>query len=106
MTATDYLFLPVIGLALVALLSLVLRWAHRPPQLDRTDRPVAGTHGLLVPVTTVRDPRTAREMVDVLQAAGIPATTTGPAGQQLLLVWPADAAAARDRLLGRTREHG
>lgn len=60
---------------------------------------------MLVPVTTVRDPAAAARMVRVLRGAGIAAATTGPQHEQLLLVWPADAEAARDRLVLLSREH-
>jgi len=106
MTATEYVFLPVMGFALIALLTLVLRWAHRPPERCRSDRPLAGEHGMLVPVTTIRDQATAAEMIAVLRAAGIPATATGSSAEQLLLVWPGDAEAARDRLVQLSRGKG
>lgn len=59
---------------------------------------------MLVPVTTVRDPAVAARMVRALKDAGIAATTTGTEHEQLLLVWPADAEAARDRLVLLSRE--
>jgi len=104
MSATDYFFLPVIGLLLVGLLAMVLRWAHRPAPSGRAGRPVVGQHGMLVPVTTVHDPVTAQLMVKALRAAGIAATTTGPSSEQLLLVWPAQTEAARDLLVRLARE--
>ncbi|MGI8675408.1 MAG: hypothetical protein ACR2JT_00555 [Nocardioidaceae bacterium] len=105
MTATDYVFLPVMGFALIGLFVLVLRWAHRPAE-RRSGRPLAGEHGVLVPVTTVRDSATAAHLVAVLRSAGIQATTTGSSAEMLLLVWPSDAEAARDRLVELSREKG
>ncbi len=105
MSAADYLFLPVLGGCLVGVLVLVLRWAHRPsPSSTGTQRPVAGQHGMLVPVTTVRDPAAAARMMKALREVGIHATTAGPPHEQLLLVWPEDAEAARDRLVQLSRE--
>lgn len=106
MTATDYVFLPVMGFALIGLFVLVLRWAHRPVARTRSSRPLAGEHGVLVPVTTIRDSATAAHLVAVLRSAGIRATTTGSSAEMLLLVWPGDAAAARDRLVQLSREKG
>ncbi len=99
MTPGDYVFLPFTGALLVLLLVLVLRWAHRQPPPEPTGRPVVGTHGVLVPVTTVRDPEQARRMIALLRSCGISATTSGPAGDELLLVWPHDAEVARDTLI-------
>ncbi len=105
MSAVDYVYLPLLGIVLVCVLMLVLRWAHRPSvRPPRPGRAVAGQHGMLVPVTTVRDPGTADRMVRALGEVGIRATMTGPAHEQLLLVWPVDAAAARDRLILLSRE--
>lgn len=106
MSALDYLFMPAMAVVLISMLIFVLRWAHRAAPGRGSGRPLAGEHGMLVPVTTVRDQATAARMVVALRTAGLSVTTTGPAHDQLLLVWPGDAAAARDRLLQFARESG
>lgn len=89
MSALDYAFLPLATTVVIALFILVLRWAHGNQNSRGTVAPgSAGDHGLLVPMTTVRDPQRAATLVAALRASGIRASLSGVAGRQLLLVWP------------------
>jgi len=105
MSAFDYAFLPLATTVVIALLALVLRWAYGNRHAPGTVKPGgAGDHGLLVPMTTVRDPARAASMVAALNASGIRASLSGDAGRQLLLVWPTQVEDAWHRLAELSRE--
>ncbi|MGI8614572.1 MAG: hypothetical protein ACR2KL_11615 [Nocardioidaceae bacterium] len=106
MHTSDYVFLPITVALLIALLALVLRWSNgargslrRPPAPGSV-----GDHGLLVPMTTVRDPQRAAVMVAALREVDIAASLSGPPGRQLLLVWPDQVDTAWHRLVELARE--
>ena len=88
---------PLVALAALGLIVLICRWVfstdHRtapptPPQ--RAD------YGLLEPVTVVRTREDAEMLCSVLRAGGIRGTVTETEGAFAVLVFRADAGAARD----------
>lgn len=105
MSAWDYVFLPVATTVVIGLLALILRWAYAGRHRRGIAKPgSAGDHGLLVPMTTVRDPERAASMVAALNASGIRASLSGDAGRQLLLVWPTQVEEAWRRLAELRRD--
>ncbi|MDQ3629518.1 MAG: hypothetical protein M3419_12055 [Actinomycetota bacterium] len=105
MSALDYAFLPLATTVLIGLLALLLRWAYGNRGGRGAVKPgSAGDHGLLVPMTTVRDPEQAASMVAALNASGIRASLSGTAGRQLLLVWPTQVEDAWRRLAELSRD--
>ncbi|MGH3497575.1 MAG: hypothetical protein ACRDP1_08945 [Nocardioidaceae bacterium] len=101
---TAYLLLPAMAVVVLATLSLVLRWAHRPSgrkPAGSPARPQIGDHGLLVPVTTVRGDAAAEATLTKLRQDGIAATTSSVGSEHLVLVWRRDAAAALASLTHR-----
>lgn len=105
MSALDYAFLPLATTIVIGLLALVLRWAYSDRHGNGMVKPgSAGDHGLLVPMTTVRDPDRAALMVAALNASGIRASLSGDPGRQLLLVWPTQVEDAWQRLAELSRD--
>lgn len=106
MSALDYAFLPLATTVVIGLFVLVLRWAYGSRHAPGTAVPgSAGDHGLLVPMTTVRDPERAASLVAALRASGIRASLSGDAGRQLLLVWPTQVDEAWTRLAQLSRDN-
>ncbi|WP_243866413.1 hypothetical protein [Actinophytocola oryzae] len=91
------LWIPLIGLSVMALLAGVLRWAS---SLD-TDRAHRKDYGLLREVAKVPSTTAARVVEERLHEAGVRATTVpDPEGNGLrILVFPADRDAAIRALL-------
>ncbi|CAN5197386.1 MAG: hypothetical protein H0V13_12220 [Nocardioidaceae bacterium] len=105
MSALDYVFIPLATTIVLALFVLVLRWTYADRGGRGTVKPGGvGDHGLLVPMTTVRDPQRAASMVAALNASGIRASLSGDAGRQLLLVWPTQVDEAWQRLAELSRD--
>lgn len=95
----EYFLVPMFGLLVIGLLALVLRWSHQPTKDDHRRHGAAiGDHGLLVPVVSVPDASVAREHARQLAEIGIRATVSPARSEHLVLVWPWQAAAARDCL--------
>ena len=91
------LMVPLIGLAVMALLAAVLKWAS---SLD-TDQAHRKDYGLLQEVAKVPSTTAARVVEERLQSVGVRATTVpDPEGNGLrILVFPADQATAIRTLL-------
>src|SRR6476469_842320 len=91
------LLVPLIGLSVMALLAVVLRWASN---LD-TDKAHRKDYGLLKEVARVPSSTAARMVEERLQDVGVRATTVpDPEGNGLrILVFPADQATAIRTLL-------
>jgi hypothetical protein len=95
MSALDYVFIPLATTIVLALFVLVLRWTYADRGGRGTVKPGGvGDHGLLVPMTTVRDPQRAASMVAALNASGIRAS----------LVWPTQVDEAWQRLAELSRD--
>ena len=97
----SFLFGPLVALLLVALLTLLLRWTFGRGRSLVQRRPMAGgadEYGLLVPVaepaTFVEAELIRRRLVDVGIRATLAPTTEGPR----VMVFGADAPAARAHL--------
>ncbi len=82
------LLVPLVGLGVIALFALVLRWAS---SMD-TDKAHSKDYGLLREVAKVPSATAARVVEERLQSAGVRATTVpSPDGEGLrVLVFPAD----------------
>jgi hypothetical protein len=99
-STAEYLVAPLLSVLVVALLAVLLRWAFGS-RGGRSSVPAPGepgSHGLLVPLLTLRDPARALALVAQLRSEGIRASVSGPPGRQLLLVWPTEVARAAQRL--------
>jgi hypothetical protein len=81
----------VIAVVVIAVLALVLRWAHAG------DRPRPVDHGLLTEIATAPDLAAAQELRGLLADAGIRSTlSTDHLGRTRVLVFVVDAGRARD----------
>jgi len=99
--AFDLLVAPVIALALVGVLALLLRWAfgHGSSLVARTPREGAPQdYGLLVVASEPATFAEAEQQQRRLLQAGLRATTAPTTDGPRVLVFPADADAARDLL--------
>jgi hypothetical protein len=100
----SYAFGPIVAIVLVGVFALVLRWAFR-----RGASVVAGPgrpgdpseYGLLVAIATPRTLREGQALQRRLQDAGIRANLASTVSGPALMVWPADADAARSLLTRR-----
>jgi hypothetical protein len=95
-SAGQYFLAPMFGVLAIVVLVLVLRWSHQPPKHARSA--AIGDHGLLVPVVSVPQVQRAQQLAQQLSEIGIRATVSPAKGEHLVLVWPWQAQAARDRL--------
>jgi hypothetical protein len=102
----SYAFSPLVAIATVGLLTLLLRWAfgHGHSLIERPIRPGAtGEYGVLVdvasPPTFVEAELLRRSLAD----AGVRATLADTRDGPRVLVFPADAATAREVLRTRGR---
>jgi hypothetical protein len=90
------LLVPLIGLLVMAVFALVLKWASN---MD-TDRAHRKDYGLLQEVARVPSTTAARVVEERLQSVGVRATTVpDPDGGLRVLVFPADQATAIRTLL-------
>ena len=94
----QYFLAPLFGVLAIAVLVLVLRWSHQPAKSARSGGAAIGDHGLLVPVVSVPEVHRAQQLAQQLSEIGIRATVSPARGEHLVLVWPWQAQAARDRL--------
>jgi hypothetical protein len=88
---------PLVALVALGVIILICRWVfstdHRTAPAAPQGRP---DYGLLEPVTVVRTRDDADMLCDVLRGAGIRGTVTETDGAFAVLVFRADAVAARD----------
>lgn len=96
-TGLSVVLVPIIGLAVMALFAVVLKWAS---SLD-TDEAHRKDYGLLREVAKVPSPTAARAVEERLQEVGVRATTVpDPEGDGMrILVFPADREVAIRTLL-------
>ena len=88
---------PLIALAALGLIILICRWVFSTDHRTVPQRPQErADYGLLEPVAVVRTSDDAQMLRDVLRDAGIRGTVTGTDGAFAVLVFRADASAARD----------
>jgi hypothetical protein len=101
--AYEYLWGPAVAFLAVGVLILVLRWANPPRRTSLVSRtPARGRpdeYGLLVPVAEPQSAREGEAMRARLLADGIHGTLANTEAGLRVLVWPDDAARAR-QLLG------
>ena len=95
-TGLSVVLVPVVGLAVMALFAVVLRWAS---SMD-TDKAHSKDYGLLREVAKVPSSTAARVVEERLQEVGVRATTVpDPEGGMRVLVFPADREVAIRALL-------
>jgi hypothetical protein len=91
----SYLWGPVIGLLVVGVLAVVLRWTYGSSRAT-PPAPSAGDFGLLREVATVVSQGEANALRAVLGDAGIRSTSVrGPDGTAVVMVFEADLDRAR-----------
>ncbi|GAA5010636.1 hypothetical protein [Kitasatospora paranensis] len=101
MTGVHPLEVLLIGLAVVAVLVVLLRWTYGRGRSLVQRRPRAGNpdeYGLLVTVASPADRDEARRMSGVLTAEGVRHTLVATSAGPRLMVWPDDALRARQAL--------
>jgi hypothetical protein len=92
---------PLIAFAALGVLALLLRWAFAPGRSLVARRPRVGTsaeYGLLVPVASPPTVVQAEIVRRHLVAHGVRATLAPATDGPTVLVWPEDAATAREVL--------
>jgi hypothetical protein len=96
-TGLSVVLVPIVGLAVMALFAVVLKWAS---SMD-TDKAHRKDYGLLREVAKVPSSRAARVVEERLQKAGVRATTVpDPEGEGMrVLVFPSDRELAIKTLL-------
>ena len=88
---------PLIALVALGVIILICRWVFSTDHRTAPQRPQGhGDYGLLEPVAVVRTQDDALMLRDVLREAGIRGTVTGTDGAFAVLVFRADASAARN----------
>jgi hypothetical protein len=95
---SHYLEGPLIAFATLGVIILICRWVFSTdPRVPPPAVPAApADFGLLEPVTVVRTRDDAEMLREVLQSAGIRGTVTAVEAGFAVLVFAADAGAARD----------
>ncbi len=88
-SGADYVYVPLVSAAAVAVLALVLRWIMRPGKqhVSRVSDPAH--QGLLIGVAATA-PAEAERLRRLLVDAGVRATSRAVAARRQVLVWPDD----------------
>lgn len=97
----SFLFAPLMAFVAVGVLVLLLRWAFTPGRSLVARRPRVGSsteYGLLVPVASPPTVVQAEILRRHLLSRGIRATLAPASDGPVVLVWPRDAAVAREIL--------
>jgi membrane glycosyltransferase len=88
------LYGPLIAVALVGLVTVLIWWSFRPNR----PKPAAHGYGLLVPVATCPREQDATQVIALLRAHDVRATSTQHEQQWQVLVFSSDEQAARQLL--------
>jgi hypothetical protein len=97
----SFVFGPLVGFLALGVFALLLRWAFTPGRSLVARRPRVGAsteYGLLVPVATPPTVVQAEVVRRHLVAHGVRATLAPATDGPTVLVWPQDAAVARELL--------
>ena len=91
-----------VAFVVVGILMLVLRWANSGNRVSLLSRPIRRgppeEYGLLVPVAAPASAAEGERLRAQLAAGGVPGTVAETEAGWRVLVWPGDAARARELL--------